>query len=251
MMSDLGNLLVDIVSDMFPVDDVALFLSGGIDSTTVGLACHHAGKRVHAYTFDVDGIENYDSTKAREIADIMGWRHTSVTLTDDGRQQEDVDYMQSFGFCSDRPSRIIQLYPQYKTLPHITEQYVTGGFGQSIAKSELEYSNNPLRIYPSIDEVREDKLRTIEVTRQLEQWLDALSQPFGITTRFPFLDTRFKDYFWNWTYVEATKGYPKHYFHNAFPESQNRIFGKLRVLGHCEPDTQWHVCTHRHLVGYY
>lgn len=249
MMSDLGNLLVDIVSEMFPVDDVALFLSGGIDSTTVGLACHHAGKRVHAYTFDVDGIENHDSTKAREIADTMGWRHTAVSLTDDGEQQNDLDYMFSFGFLSDEPFRVTQVYPHYKTLPYITEEYVTGGCGQSIAKSELVAYD--LISYPSIHKVRQDKLRTIEVTQQMEDWLDALSQPFGITTRFPYLDTRFKDYFWNWTYAELTKGYPKHYFHNAFPETKNRIFGKLKVLGHCRADKRYHVCTHRHIEGYY
>lgn len=60
--------------------DVALLLSSGVDSTTIGMAAHSIGKRVHAYTFSsVDGSD-FDVRYAAETARIMDWEHTIVRL---------------------------------------------------------------------------------------------------------------------------------------------------------------------------
>ena len=58
--------------------DVALLLSSGVDSTTVGLAAHAIGKRVHAYTFSTVEGDEFDVRYAAETARIMNWRHTVV-----------------------------------------------------------------------------------------------------------------------------------------------------------------------------
>jgi asparagine synthetase B (glutamine-hydrolysing) len=52
---------------------VALLLSGGLDSLTVGIACEEAGKEVVAYTYELDGIPSTERPNAEAIARRMRW----------------------------------------------------------------------------------------------------------------------------------------------------------------------------------
>jgi asparagine synthetase B (glutamine-hydrolysing) len=54
-MSELLDLLTAAVAVQSRDSDVALLLSGGIDGLSVGLALQRAAKRVHAYTFQLEG----------------------------------------------------------------------------------------------------------------------------------------------------------------------------------------------------
>ena len=47
------KLLEDHIRKNVTDDKVAVLLSGGVDSISVGLAAHHAGKKVHAYSFQL------------------------------------------------------------------------------------------------------------------------------------------------------------------------------------------------------
>ena len=49
------KLLENHIVNNTPDESVALLLSGGIDSITAGLAAHNVGKKVHAYSFFLDG----------------------------------------------------------------------------------------------------------------------------------------------------------------------------------------------------
>ena len=53
--SKVGQLLRQIIREAIPanVDTVALFLSGGVDSLSLGFAAEQLGLKVHAYTFQV------------------------------------------------------------------------------------------------------------------------------------------------------------------------------------------------------
>ena len=76
----LKKLLVDAVSKSIESPNCALLLSGGVDSISVGLAAHHADKKVHAYSFHLDTHESYDFKKAREVSEYMGWNFTEVVV---------------------------------------------------------------------------------------------------------------------------------------------------------------------------
>ena len=45
------DLLIDHIKNNVPDSEVAVLLSGGVDSISVALAAHHVGKKVHAYSF--------------------------------------------------------------------------------------------------------------------------------------------------------------------------------------------------------
>jgi DNA-cytosine methyltransferase len=71
---NLIDILAKEIASSCQTDAVALWLSGGYDSLTVGLACEAAGKRVTAYTFEIDGVVSKDRLKAEEISSRRGWK---------------------------------------------------------------------------------------------------------------------------------------------------------------------------------
>jgi DNA-cytosine methyltransferase len=52
---------------------VGLLLSGGLDSFITGLVCHEIGKKVVAYTYELDGIPSAERPIAEALARHMGW----------------------------------------------------------------------------------------------------------------------------------------------------------------------------------
>ena len=74
------KLLENHIVNNTPDESVALLLSGGIDSITVGLAAHNVGKKVHAYSFFLDGEVSYDFVKAAEVAHKMQWKFTPIVI---------------------------------------------------------------------------------------------------------------------------------------------------------------------------
>ena len=79
-MSELPNLLRDAVVVNSHDRTVALMLSAGVDSVTVGLAAEAAGKSVRGYVFHLEGYSSKDLRKAMTIAGHYGWPLTIVTV---------------------------------------------------------------------------------------------------------------------------------------------------------------------------
>jgi DNA-cytosine methyltransferase len=79
-MSELLSLLCSGVRAQSSDDAVALLLSGGLDSTSVGIALQNAGKTVRAYTYRLQGCESMDLKKAIAIARNFGWPLTIITV---------------------------------------------------------------------------------------------------------------------------------------------------------------------------
>jgi asparagine synthetase B (glutamine-hydrolysing) len=59
---------------------VALLLSGGIDSLSVGMALEALRKDVMAYTFELDGHHSKDRESAEAVARHFGWRLKILTV---------------------------------------------------------------------------------------------------------------------------------------------------------------------------
>ena len=74
------KLLENHIVNNTPDESVALLLSGGIDSITVGLAADNVGRKVHAYSFFLDGEVSYDFVKAAEVAHKMQWEFTPIVI---------------------------------------------------------------------------------------------------------------------------------------------------------------------------
>jgi DNA-cytosine methyltransferase len=79
-MSELLDLLAGAVEARSHDSQVALLLSGGLDSLSVGLALERAGKRPHAYTFHLQDYQSRDIKNARAIAAHFRWPLTVITV---------------------------------------------------------------------------------------------------------------------------------------------------------------------------
>jgi hypothetical protein len=73
MTDNLPQILGREVERQSSAKTVALSLSGGLDSTIMGLICEKVGKRVVAYTYELDGIPSSERPIAEAIARHMGW----------------------------------------------------------------------------------------------------------------------------------------------------------------------------------
>jgi DNA-cytosine methyltransferase len=80
VISELLSLLCGDVLARSSDDAVALLLSGGLDSTSVGIALQKAGRTVRAYTYRLKGYESSDLRKAIAIARHFGWPLTIITV---------------------------------------------------------------------------------------------------------------------------------------------------------------------------
>jgi site-specific DNA-cytosine methylase len=79
-VSEFFNLLCEAVAAKSRHRDVAVLLSGGLDSLSVALALQKLGKNIHAYTFEVEGYPSRDLAKAEAIARHFGWPITIIAV---------------------------------------------------------------------------------------------------------------------------------------------------------------------------
>ena len=79
-MSELRGLIRRIVSERSREDTVALLLSAGIDSVSTGIVCQEIGKKVHAYTYELQGYRSLEREKVEAIARHFGWRLHVITV---------------------------------------------------------------------------------------------------------------------------------------------------------------------------
>ena len=70
---NIDKLLIDQIEQQTLDNNVAVLLSGGVDSLSVAFAAHRMGKKITAYTFHLQDQPSYDATKAAEVAKLMGW----------------------------------------------------------------------------------------------------------------------------------------------------------------------------------
>ena len=74
------SLLTDHIKDNVPDSEVAVLLSGGVDSISCAIAAHDVGKIVNSYSFELFNNTSYDHFKAKEVSEIMGWNFTGVSV---------------------------------------------------------------------------------------------------------------------------------------------------------------------------
>ena len=79
-MSELASLLCKSIERQSRRKNVSLLLSGGMDSLSVGLCLERAGKRVHAYTYHLEGYASDDLDKAVSLARQLRWKLEIISV---------------------------------------------------------------------------------------------------------------------------------------------------------------------------
>src|SRR5262249_7449608 len=126
VMSELLSLLCNAVRARSRDDAAALLLSGGIDSTSVGIALQECGKTIRAYTYCLQGYESKDLKKAIAISRHFGWPLTIIKVpTADAAR----DFMRLAveHRCRKKP-QFDNTFPLLYVLPRIAEAEVWTGY---------------------------------------------------------------------------------------------------------------------------
>ena len=108
-VSDMRTSLLNVISEISPEDEVCILLSGGADSTVVGLASHILDKKITAISFELDGHPNKDCEQAKITSEKMGWDFHKVIVPSEKPSQWFVDLIKIHG-CT-RKTEVECLYP--------------------------------------------------------------------------------------------------------------------------------------------
>ena len=123
MMID--KILISEVEKLVPDDEVAVLLSGGVDSISVAFAAERLGKKITAYSFRLDNHESYDYNKAKDIAQMRDWTFMGITI-DTNMLINDFHALVQLG-CK-KKTQFECTYPFLHIYPEIKQQYVLSGW---------------------------------------------------------------------------------------------------------------------------
>jgi len=119
------DLLIDHIKNNVPDSEIAVLLSGGVDSVSVGLAAESAGKEVHAYSFHLDTHKSYDFLKAEEVSNLLGWKFTGIVVPTT-KLVDDWHRLVKHG-CR-KKTHFETVFPFLYVYPEIVEKYVLSGW---------------------------------------------------------------------------------------------------------------------------
>ncbi len=69
----IDKLLIEQIEEQTSDKEVAVLLSGGVDSLSTAFCAQRMGKKITAYTFHLEDNPTYDANKAMEVAKLFGW----------------------------------------------------------------------------------------------------------------------------------------------------------------------------------
>ena len=107
--------------------EVAVLLSGGVDSLSVAFGAARGGKKITAYSFRLDIKDNYDNKKAQQAAKEFGWHHEECIV--DTRRLK-ADFMRlMYDYKCRKKTHFECVFPFMYVYPRIVERAVLTGWG--------------------------------------------------------------------------------------------------------------------------
>ena len=122
-ITDLLESYIEIIEDT----EVAVLLSGGVDSLSVAFGAARVGKKITAYSFRIDVHDNYDNKKAKLTAEEFDWPHIECVV-DTSRLVEDFLVLAKDYECK-KKTHFECVFPFMYVYPRIIERAVLTGWG--------------------------------------------------------------------------------------------------------------------------
>ena len=221
----IDKILMDIIKEQSKEDDVAVLLSGGIDSISVALAAHRLGKKLHCYTMFVDGVENADSKNALAVAKTFGWPITLIDVPVDNLDKIFITLIEKYK-CKKKTQLectfpFLYVYPSIKEKELLSGWAADGWYGVS-KKACLHYKKPKSRF----DEFRKEYFAAENPVGIRQQ--EMLAKEYGIKFIAPYIgDKRVEDYMMQFDWFEMNLPKQKIKVIEAFPE-----FKQIKVRKH-------------------
>lgn len=238
------NLLENDIKNNVPDSEVAVLLSGGVDSISVGLAAESAGKEVHAYSFYLNGAPSYDFVKAAEIAHKRNWNFTPIVVPTDNLVQ---DWRRLVELKCRKKTHFECVFPFLYVYPQIEEKYVLTGWGADgyfgpSKKAMMRYSSyRKKRNY--VKYCKDHNQKRLNWNEFRLAYLDGdcagLKEHTNLATKHnkihvtPYLDTDVRELLMSKSYEELNKPKQKYFIRKNFTE--------LKKFGTIKPHQNLHL----------
>ena len=126
----IDKIIEKVIDREVPDNEIAVLLSGGVDSLSVACAAHRLGKKVSAYTFHLDGDPSYDANKAEEASKKFGWNF-DLTIVPTDKLVEDFKTLATKYDCR-KKTQFENTFAYMYMFPKIKEKHVAMGMGVDI-----------------------------------------------------------------------------------------------------------------------
>jgi len=121
----IDKLITEVIDKEVSSNNVAVLMSGGIDSLTCAFSAMRLGKKVNTYTMKVNGIDTEDSVSSKEAAKIYGWNHTEIDVPINNIK-EDFQRLIKYYNCK-KKTQVECTFPFLYVYPKIKERFVLSG----------------------------------------------------------------------------------------------------------------------------
>lgn len=222
IIPNVRQALLDEVAG-YPKGNVAVLLSGGIDSIAVLHACLAADLEPVAYSFHVDGVESTDHRLAQHNAKVLGVPFHSIVLSDAVREiRRYVKY--AIRVCGLRGKSDIEVcWPMLTAMKRIEEMVILSGIGSDTYFVTSKKGQMHLR--DMVDRYRAHNWRKPNAQRALFKKFCAER---GKIYHSPYESPRFWAEVHDATDYDALHGPEKRLLREAFPE----FMTKCKVKNH-------------------
>tara|TARA_Y100000361_G_C11128672_1_gene327557 strand:+ start:527 stop:1345 length:819 start_codon:yes stop_codon:yes gene_type:complete len=194
--------------------ECAVLLSGGVDSISVAFAAQRLGKTIHAYSFCLDKNESYDYKKAKEIAEIFGWKFTGVKVPTNNLVQ---DFHRLVKLDCKKKTHFECVYPFLYVYPEIRETEVLSGWAADgyygISKKAMIHFKHTQELF---DKFRNNYFKPNMCAGYL--WHKKVADIHHKKFITPYLTNSVKEFFYSKSWEELNTPNQKHHVRNAFDE---------------------------------
>ena len=214
----IDKILTDYIEAKAPGKDVAVLMSGGIDSLTLAFAAKRLGKTVHAYTFFVNGRGTEDSMNAVIAGKMFGWETTLVDVPVNNLKDDFLRLVRYYD-CK-KKTQVECTFPFLYVYPKIKEKYILSGVAADgwygVSKKACMHFKYPKSKF---DEFRTGYFGAENPAgvRQQEQ----LSEEIEATLVAPYLSDEVRSWMMEYDWDFFNKPFQKAPIVEAFPEFAN------------------------------
>tara|TARA_B100000131_G_scaffold186016_1_gene179057 strand:+ start:61 stop:888 length:828 start_codon:yes stop_codon:yes gene_type:complete len=232
----IDKLLMNNIEKNVPDNKIALLLSGGVDSMSIGFSAHRLGKKVTAYSFKTDKHNSYDYNKAEEVANIMGWNFIGTTVPVNNLKEDFFKLLDNYN-C-EKKTQFECTYPFLYVYPKIKEKYVLSGLGadgyHGLSKKVCIHFKEPKELF---DKFRLDYFHnTPNIGGVLQQKM--LAKNYNKTYIHPYLWCKeIEDFFLSKSWEELNKPQQKKYIRISFEKEFAKV-GKVKKHLNLQLDSQ-------------
>jgi asparagine synthetase B (glutamine-hydrolysing) len=218
----IDKILETVVNREVQDKEVAVLLSGGVDSLSVACAAHRLGKKVSAYTFHLEGDPTYDANKAEEAAKVFGWDF-DLTIVPTDKLVEDFKTLVSKYDCRLK-TQFENTFAYMYMFPKIKEKYIMMGMGvdhwYGSSKKCAMHFKEPKELF---DQYRKEYFDDPAPANLMT--LRTLTEEYDKSLVLPYLwHKEIEDFFWPMSWNDLNKGKKnKFLIREAFKEEFSKI----------------------------